>query len=221
MNNEIKAFVFDVYGTLFDVHSVKKKGDELYEGKGEELSKVWRQKQLEYSFLRQIMGSYESFLTITRDSLRYALHSLELKDVKVHEDALIAEYTKLSHYPETEKVLSQLNHKKLAIFSNGSHDMLDPLIKQSGLSPFFDHVISVDEGKQYKPSPASYTLVLKELGVKREEVLFMSSNGWDISGAKNFGFRAAWINRGGLPEEELGLSPDSIYSDLNGILEWK
>ncbi|MGG4491494.1 haloacid dehalogenase type II [Metabacillus idriensis] len=221
MKKEIKAFIFDVYGTLFDVHSVKKKGDELYEGKGEELSKVWRQKQLEYSFLRQIMGSYEPFLTITRDSLRYAIRSLELKDSKENEDALLAEYTKLSHYPETEKVLSQLNHKKLAIFSNGSHDMLNPLIEQSGLSPYFDYVISVDEGKQFKPSPAAYTLVLKELGVNREEVLFMSSNGWDISGAKNFGFRTAWINRGGLPEEELGLSPDTIYSDLNGILEWK
>jgi 2-haloacid dehalogenase len=149
MSKEIKAFVFDVYGTLFDVHSVKKKGDELFAGKGEELSKVWRQKQLEYSFLRQIMGNYESFLTITRDSLRYALHSLELKYSKEHEDALIEEYTKLSHYPETEKVLSQLKHKKLAIFSNGSHDMLDPLIDQSGLSLLFDKVISVVTGNPH------------------------------------------------------------------------
>lgn len=99
--------------------------------------------------------------------------------------------------------------------------MLDPLMEQSGLAERFDHIISVDDIKQYKPTPASYMHALNTLGLKREEVLFMSSNGWDITGAKSFGFRTAWINRAGLPVEELNLDPDSIYDDLNGLLEWK
>lgn len=221
MNNVIKACVFDVYGTLFDVHSVKKKADELYDGQGEEISRIWRQKQLEYSFLRQIMGNYETFLTVTRNALSYTLRSLHLENSSEKEELLINEYKKLECYPETEEVLRSLSDKKLAVFSNGSHDMLDPLIEQSGLAPLFDAIISVDHAKQFKPSPASCTLVLKEIGVERENVLFMSSNGWDISGARNFGFQTAWINRGGMPTEELGVKPHSIYEDLNGILEWR
>lgn len=134
MNNEIKACVFDVYGTLFDVHSVKKKADELYDGRGEEISRIWRQKQLEYSFLRQIMGNYETFLTVTRNALSYTLRSLHLENSPEKEELLINEYKKLECYPETEEVLRSLSGKKLAVFSNGSHDMLDPLIEQSGLA---------------------------------------------------------------------------------------
>ncbi|UZJ80175.1 haloacid dehalogenase type II [Fictibacillus sp. KU28468] len=221
MSTEIKAFVFDVYGTLFDVHSVKEKCEEFYPGKGEKISQIWRTKQIEYSNLRQLMGNYETFLTITNDALKYAIKASEEEWGEEKEKALIEAYLQLTHYPEVERVLVQLKDKSLAVFSNGSHDMLDPLIQQSGLSPLFDAIISVDEVKQYKPTPASYDHALKTLNVKREEVLFMSSNGWDISGAKNFGFRTAWINRNELPIEELNLAPDTIYSDLNGILEWK
>lgn len=220
MKTQIKAFVFDVYGTLFDVHSVKEKCDELFPGKGEKISQVWRMKQIEYSNLRQLMGNYETFLTITKDALKYAIHDSNEKWLEEKESKLISAYLELTHYPEVESVLSQLKDKTLAVFSNGSHDMLDPLINLSGLSPLFNHVISIDEVKQYKPTSASYNHALKTLGVKKEEVLFMSSNGRDIFGAKNFRFQTAWINRNQLPVEELNLVPDSIYSDLRGILEW-
>lgn len=221
MNSSIKALVFDVYGTLFDVYSVKERCDELFSGKGKELSILWRQKQLEYSFLRQLMGQYEPFIDITKDSLKYATKKLNLEYNNEIERLLIEAYKNLTFYPEVVDVLKQMKHKKLAVFSNGSRDMLEPLILNSGLSSYFDQIISVDDIKQYKPTPASYSYALNSLGLKREEVLFMSSNGWDISGAKNFGFKTAWINRGNLPIEELNQTPNSIYHDLNGILEWK
>ena len=166
------------------------------------------------------MGRYKTFLEITRDALRYAVKEQKEDLSKENEEILIEGYLHLSHYPEVENVLKKLQHQKLAVFSNGSHDMLDPLVQNAGLSSLFDEVISIDESKQYKPTPASYNLALEKLKIKREEVLFMSSNGWDISGAKSYGFHTAWINRNGLPVEELDLAPDKIYSDLTGILEW-
>lgn len=219
--SSIKALVFDVYGTLFDVYSVKEKCDELFDGQGEEISILWRQKQLEYSFLRQLMGQYEPFIDITRDSLKYAVNKLNLEYNQEKELVLLEEYKNLSHYPEVETVLKEMKPKKLAVFSNGSRNMLEPLIQNSGLSSLFDEIISVDDIKQYKPTPASYSYCLKVLGLEREEILFMSSNGWDITGAKNFGFKTAWINRNKLPIEELNQKPHAIYTDLNGILEWK
>ncbi|WP_029331891.1 haloacid dehalogenase type II [Exiguobacterium oxidotolerans] len=221
MTQSIKALVFDVYGTLFDVHAVKVKAEELYPEHGADISQVWRQKQLEYSFLRQLNGQYVPFSQVTRDALRYALLQLKLHVTEENIAALMEAYLELSHYEEVEAVLHEMSGKQLAVFSNGSHDMLDPLIEQSGLESLFDHIISVDDIKQYKPTPAAYMHALNTLGLKREEVLFMSSNGWDITGAKSFGFRTAWINRSGLPVEELNLDPDSIYDDLNGLLEWK
>jgi 2-haloacid dehalogenase len=167
------------------------------------------------------MGQYEPFINITKDSLKYAVNKLDLEYNKEKEYALIEEYKNLSYYPEVENVLKQMQHKKLAVFSNGSRDMLEPLIQNSGLSILFEKIISVDDIKQYKPTPASYSYALNILGLEREDVLFMSSNGWDISGAKNFGFKTAWINRSNLPVEELNLKPHAIYTDLKGILEWK
>ncbi|TWI59025.1 haloacid dehalogenase type II [Halalkalibacter nanhaiisediminis] len=220
MTASVKAFVFDVYGTLFDVYSVKEKADELYNGKGYEISMLWRQKQLEYSFLRQLMGKYDTFSNITRDSLRYTLYYLNIQSDSEKEQLLIDAYKHLSLFPEVKDVLTQLKHKKLAVFSNGSRDMLDPLIEYSSLRQLFDKIISVDDIKQYKPTPASYGHALHTLGLEREEILFMSSNGWDISGARNFGFKTAWINRKKLPLEELDVNPHHIYSDLSHILEW-
>lgn len=221
MRTSIKAFIFDVYGTLFDVYSLKKLCNDLYPEKGEKISQSWRTKQIEYFFLRQLMGNYEPFLNITKDALKYAIkeHDEQLNEQK--EKQLLEAYLHLVPYPEVQDVLKQLEYKQLVVFSNGSHDMLDPLIQNSGLSNFFNYTISIDEVKQYKPTLASYRHALETLGIKREEVLFISSNGWDISGAKNFGFQTAWINRNNLPIEELDLVPDNIYSDLTGILKWK
>ncbi|TFE02215.1 haloacid dehalogenase type II [Jeotgalibacillus salarius] len=216
----IKAYIFDAYGTLFDVHSVMKELNSLYPDKGEAISQTWRKKQVEYFILRQVMGRYKPFDQVTRDSLVYAVKE---NDQSIDEDQIehmLESYRQLKHYDETEEVLKQLQGNELIVFSNGSENMLHPLIQFSGLEPLFSDVISADEIKQYKPAPAAYAYALEKAGVKREEVLFMSSNGWDISGAKSFGFHTAWINRNGLPVEELQLKPDAVYEDLKGILEW-
>ncbi|MFP7277713.1 haloacid dehalogenase type II [Exiguobacterium indicum] len=217
----IQALVFDVYGTLFDVHSVKEQAEALYPDHGEAISKRWREKQLEYSFLRQLNGQYAPFSQVTQDALRYTLLELKLHVTEEQITTLMETYLTLDVYPEVSSVLETMADKRLVVFSNGSHDMLDPLIEQSGLADRFEHLVSVDDIKQYKPAPASYMHALNTLGLKREEILFMSSNGWDITGAKSFGFKTAWINRNGLPVEELNLDPDRIYDDLTGITEWQ
>ncbi|MGA9288394.1 MAG: haloacid dehalogenase type II [Anaerobacillus sp.] len=222
MMRHIKSFVFDAYGTLFDVFSVKEKCEELFPSKGDQISQTWREKQLEYSYLRQMMGKYRPFSDVTRDALRYAVEDAGAKLSHSNEEQLLAAYKKLNVYNEVPHVLKDLKDEgmTLAIFSNGSHDMLDPLVEHSPLAEYLDHIISADDIKQFKPTPASYTHALDSLELKREEILFMSSNGWDISGAKNFGFKTAWINRNEKPVEHLALEPDNIYSDLKGIKKW-
>nr|WP_226658692.1 haloacid dehalogenase type II [Pseudalkalibacillus hwajinpoensis] len=220
--NQVKAFVFDAYGTLFDVFSVIEKCEELYPNKGNQISQTWRKKQLEYSYLRQMMGNYRPFSEVTRDALRYAVEEAGAELTQENEDSLLEAYQHLTVYEEVPKVLKKLKEEgvTLAIFSNGSHDMLDPLVKQSPLAEYLDYVISADDIKQFKPTPASYTHALTFLELKRENILFMSSNGWDISGAKNFGFHTAWINRNQTPVEQLQLPPDTIYADLSDITDW-
>lgn len=221
MKSQIKAFVFDVYGTLFDVTAVKDECEKLYPGYGETISQTWRTKQVEYFMLRQLMGNYATLSSITHQALKYALKENELKSNEQNEQHLLEAYLHLPLYAEVEKVLTELKDQKLVVFSNGSHDMLDPLIKNAGLENLFSEVLSIDEIQQFKPAQASYQYAVEKLDLENHEVLFMSSNGWDISGAKNFGFQTAWINRKNLPIEELELEPDYIFSDLNGLLKWK
>ncbi|MGE6412576.1 haloacid dehalogenase type II [Planococcus kocurii] len=221
MDSSIKAFVFDVYGTLFDVTAIKRECEELYPGYGEKISQTWRSKQVEYFMLRQLMGNYSTLYAITHDALKYALNENDLQPSKENEQKLLAAYLHLPLYSESKEILTQLKDKNLVVFSNGSHDMLDPLVKNAGLEELFDQVLSIDDVKEFKPTPASYQYALEQLGIESHEVLFMSSNGWDVSGAKSFGFQTAWINRKGMPVEELDLEPDYIFDDLTGLLKWK
>ena len=217
----IKALVFDAYGTLFDVHSVGKECNEIFPNKGDEISQSWRKKQLEYFFLRQLMERYKPFDEITKEALNYACKENGVELSEENEERLMNAYLKLELFEEVESVLKELSDKKLVVFSNGSVNMIDPLVEQSSINEYIDEVISADEIKQYKPTPAAYNHALERLDVKREEILFMSSNPWDITGAKSFGFNTAWINRKELVAEELDIQPDSVYSDLSGIREWK
>jgi len=210
MKPHVKAFVFDVYGTLFDVHSVKAACDEQFPGKGDQISQTWRTKQLDYFFTRHIMGRYADFSVVTRDALRYALATADVTWTTETEDALIA----------VADVLHQLHHKQTIVLSNGTDAMLEALIHNAGFTDLFDELVSIDGIKQAKPSPAAYMHWFKNSGLKRDEVLFMSSNGWDIAGAKNFGFHTAWINRDSKPVDMPDLAPDAVYEDLSGILEW-
>lgn len=210
----IRALAFDAYGTLFDVHSVIDLCEQLYPGKGEKLSLVWRAKQLEYTWLRSLMGEYEDFQRITEASLRYACKSLgQPCDTEVR-DTLMNAYLRLAPYPEAKGALGRLSGLPLAILSNGSPGMLNPVVRNNGLEGTFAHVISVDEVKTYKPSPRVYELAPKKLGVPKENIGFVSSNYWDAVGAKAFGFQVFWINRTGAVPDELGRSPEAILNSL-------
>lgn len=208
------AFVFDAYGTLFDVHSVQQRCDAFWPGKGPQLSQLWRAKQLEYTWQRSLMRRYEPFSRVTREALEYACEALGLALDGQRSDTLLADYRRLALYPDVPGALALLKGRKLAILSNGSPDMLEPLVAQSGLA--FDAVLSVDELKIFKPAPEVYQLAVDRLGVAPAQVGFVSSNCWDALGAKSFGFEVHWINRSGAPVDRLGFRPDRI---LKGLFE--
>ena len=191
----IKALVFDAYGTLYDVQSVAAVTDEAFPGYGEIISQVWRMKQLEYTWLRSLMGRYEDFSVITRDSLIYTLSVLGLKHSADMFDRIMEKYVHLDPYPDAKDALAALKGYKLAILSNGSTDMLNALVHNTGLDKLLDATISVDSKKIFKPSPQAYMLIEEKIGVKPNEVLFVSSNPFDACGAKAFGLNVAWIER--------------------------
>ncbi|WJR79521.1 haloacid dehalogenase type II [Bradyrhizobium sp. NP1] len=191
----IKAVVFDAYGTLYDVQSVAEITEETFPGYGEMITQAWRIKQLEYSWLRSLMRRYEDFSAVTRDSLAYTLRILALDHDGAAFARIMDKYLHLDLYPDATAALAALKGHKLAILSNGSPDMLDALVKNSGLDAVLDATISVDANKVFKPAPEAYLLVEEKLGIRPSEVLFVSSNPWDACGAKAFGFNVAWIER--------------------------
>ena len=191
----IKAVVFDAYGTLYDVQSVADVTEDAFPGYGEIITQVWRIKQLEYSWLRSLMRRYQDFSEVTRDSLAYALRSLGLEYDDDTFARIIDKYLHLDLYPDALAALSAMKDRKLAILSNGSPDMLNALVRNSGLDRLLDATISVDARKTFKPSPEAYTLIEEVLHVPPADVLFISSNPWDACGAKSFGLNVAWIER--------------------------
>lgn len=211
-----QALVFDAYGTLYDVHSVVRRCDELWPGKGAALSQLWRQKQLEYTWQRSLMRLYVPFSQITREALAYACESFKLALDAATTESLMQEYLKISAFPDVPGALEKLRGKK-AILTNGSPDMIEPLVKHSGLK--FDAVLSVDAVKQFKPVPEVYQLAVERLGVAKAHIGFVSSNCWDALGAKSFGFRVFWINRAGAPVDKLGFQPDALLGTLGDLPE--
>jgi 2-haloacid dehalogenase len=191
----IKAVVFDAYGTLFDIQSVAAVTEEAFPGYGEIITQIWRIKQLEYTWLRSLMRRYQDFSVITRDSLAYTLKVLGLKYDSGAFERIMDKYLHLDLYPDAAASLSAMKDRKLAILSNGSPDMLNALVRNSGLTPMLDATISVDSKKIFKPSPDAYSLIESTLGVAPADVLFVSSNPWDACGAKAFGLNVAWIER--------------------------
>lgn len=191
----IKAIVFDAYGTLYDVQSVGNVIDAAFPGHGEYITQVWRLKQLEYSWLRSMMDDYADFWAVTREALHYTLGTLGLRPADALFEEIAEAYNRLLPYPDAEDALIALSGHRLAILSNGSTAMLDALVRNSGLERHFDGVFSVDAKRVYKPDMRSYELVEEKLGAKPSEVLFVSSNGFDVAGAKCFGFRVARIER--------------------------
>jgi 2-haloacid dehalogenase len=191
----IKAVVFDAYGTLFDIQSVAGITEQAFPGYGEIITQVWRIKQLEYTWLRSLMRRYEDFSVVTRDSLAYTLRVLGLKSDAQAFERIMDKYLHLDLYPDALAALAALQGRKLAILSNGSPDMLNALVRNSGLDRVLDATVSVDSKKTFKPSPDAYSLIETTLGVAPGNVLFVSSNPWDACGAKAFGLNVAWIER--------------------------
>jgi len=197
----IKAVVFDAYGTLFDVQSVADATERAYPGYGEYITQIWRQKQLEYSWLRSLTGRYQDFWCVTQEALAYTLNTLGREPDAAFLSEMADAYNRLLPYLDAAQCLTDLAPLRLAILSNGAPGMLQRLVANAGIAELFDQVISVDSKGVFKPHPRAYEMVEEALGVKPENVLFVSSNGFDVGGAKNFGFRVARIAR--LPTETL------------------
>jgi 2-haloacid dehalogenase len=204
-----QAVVFDAYGTLFDVHSV---ASDLAA-----LSQLWRQKQLEYTWLRSLMNRYEDFCSVTEAALRAAAAQLQLEMSEAEIDRLMQGYLAPALFADAAVALQNLKSRPLAILSNGSPKMLDAAVRGNGLDGAFAHVLSVDHVKTYKPSRRVYALGPEALGIPASEILFVSSNAWDAAGAKAFGYRVCWCNRLGRAAEWPELAPDIIVPSLDRI----
>ncbi len=217
----IRTLVFDAYGTLYDVHSVRSLCTELCGDRGDLITQLWRMKQLEYTWLRGLMRSYEDFWRVTRASLEFSLDSVGITPEAAICDRLMDKYLDLDLYPEGREALAALKDYKLAILSNGSPSMLHTLVRASGIESSLAAVISVDLAKTYKPDPECYALVERVLGVRKEEVLFVSSNGFDVAGAKRFGFQVAWIARHRRTDRPVNsnVGPAELYTLLRGGAE--
>jgi len=211
----IEVLLYDAYGTLWDVHSVMKRCERCWPGKGMALSQVWRTKQLEATWLRSLMGRYAPFSTVTREALGFACEALHLPLQADHESELMGEYLRLAPFPDVADALMRKQAARTGILSNGSPDMLEPLVLHSGLK--FDAVLSVDAAKVFKPAPQAYQIALDHFGVPKERIGFVSSNFWDAAGAKSFGFTVYWINRAGVAAERLGFQPDRVVKSLAAL----
>ncbi|MFZ2101555.1 MAG: haloacid dehalogenase type II [Oricola sp.] len=213
-----KAFAFDAYGTLFDVHSAVRKHADALGPAGKTLSDLWRAKQLEYSWIRSLMGSYTDFWRLTEEALDFALASVPGVDAAMR-DPLLEAYWTLDCYSEVPEVLSRLREAgtRTAILSNGSPDMLEAAVQSAGLTGLFDAVLSVDAVKIFKTAPQVYQMVTDTFDLRPDEISFQSSNRWDIAGAHKFGFQTVWINRTGQPDEYLNYGPVRVITDLTAL----
>jgi 2-haloacid dehalogenase len=210
-----KAYVFDAYGTLFDVHAAIARYRAKVGPDAERFSELWRTKQLEYSWTLTLMGRYESFWTLTERALDFAFARFPKIDRNLRA-ALLDAYFALDAYPDAQPALAALKAegRATAILSNGSTDMLAAAVKGAKLSDVLDHVLSVDAVRAFKPPPKVYDLAIDTLGVRANEIAFVSSNRWDVAGAANAGLRPVWVNRGGNPDEYPGLAPAAIICSL-------
>ena len=220
----LNTCVFDAYGTLFDVNAAARiaanePGRKIFKEVWPSVSNIWRMKQLQYTWLRSMTDSYTDFWSITQNSLDFALETHKLQNDLVLKERLLALYWELQPYSEVSQMLNELkeNGIKTAILSNGSPEMLSGAVKSSNLNELIDEIISVEKVKIFKPSARVYEQVENIIGCSRSDLLFVSSNGWDIAGAAGFGFKTAWVNRLKDPIERLPHKPTHIVEDLTPI----
>ncbi len=215
-----KACVFDAYGTLLDVHSAAGFHSKRLGDKETPVSELWRAKQLQYTWLLSLMRHYEDFWAVTGNALDYALQSHGVDDPQLRDDLMNA-YLKLACFDEVPGVLQRLKDAGMAtaILSNGSPDMLDPVVENSGIAPHLDVCLSVDAVRTYKPSPEVYEMACTRFNAEPGQIAFMSSNCWDAIGASEYGFNVAWINRYKQEVDLLPARPHAELVDLSGLPE--
>jgi 2-haloacid dehalogenase len=213
-----RAYVFDAYGTLFDVHAAMARHRSACGPDAERFSEIWRTKQLEYTWTKTLAGHYEDFWVLTARALDFALARVPSVDRALRPKLLDA-YLTLDAFPDARAVLTALKSRgeRTAILSNGSPSMLDAAVKAAKMHAALDAVLSVDAVRMYKPRPEVYALVASAFSIKPADVLFVSSNRWDVMGAVAFGFRAAWINRANAPDEYPDHAPVKALSDLTSL----
>ena len=218
---QVQNTVFDAYGTLFDVHSAVSRHQSRLGEKAQAVSALWRAKQLEYTWLRSLMKHYVDFWQVTQDALDYALDSYKIDNESLRRDLLNA-YYKLDCYPEVPETLRNLKELGLgtAILSNGTPKMLEAVVSNNHLEDVLDSIFSVDSIEIYKPAPQVYKLATDQLGSTPEEILFFSSNAWDVAGAATFGFQVVWVNRFGQAPEHLPGTPVIETQTLDAVLKY-
>ena len=216
----LRGVVFDAYGTLFDVHSVASLAEQLFPGRGDALSQLWRQKQLEYSWLRSLSRRYKPFWDITRDALRFAAARLALPLAPGLEVRLMNQYASLSAFPENLPALRELKAAglPLGILSNGNREMIEVSVRSAGMSGLFEHLLSSQSVETFKTADDLYALAPAAFGCRAREILFVSSNCWDAIGARWYGYTSFWINRAGAPLEQLDTEPDYTGNLLTDVV---
>ena len=214
----IKGCVFDAYGTLFDFNSAAGRCRSDLGEKADTLSRIWREKQLQYTWLRSLMGLYKDFWQVTGDALDFAMKSLEMRNDGLR-DKLMGLYKTLDAFPEVPSMLEQLKAGgiKTAILSNGSPEMLQSAVEATGITRFLDAVLSVEDAGIYKPHPSVYKLAVDSLSIPAQELCFVSSNAWDAHGASAFGLKVIWCNRYGQGKEILPGAPDVEVENLREV----
>ncbi|MAF96505.1 MAG: haloacid dehalogenase type II [Rhodospirillaceae bacterium] len=215
---DIGACVFDAYGTLFDVAAAAARCRDALGDKADELSAIWRTRQLEYTWLRSLMQEYVEFRQVTGDGLDYALAALGIEDDALRQ-RLMDIYMRLDAYPEVKDVLTALKSGaiKTAILSNGSPEMLSSAVDNAEIGDLLDDVFSVDSIGVYKPHPSVYQMAVDGLGVDAGRICFMSSNAWDAAAGANFGYRVVWVNRFGQPQERIPGNPEHEVKTLEAL----
>ena len=214
----IKAIIFDAYGTLFDVNSAAEKCKDKIGDKWEGFANYWRTTQLEYTWLRSLMNRHKNFWQVTEDSLDKSMKVFEIDSSMRNE--LLDLYKKLSTFPEVKEVLNNLKKKnyKLAILSNGTPALLNELVKNNNLDNIFDNIFSIEEVGIYKPNSKVYDLPIKKYQIQKYEVAFLSSNTWDVSGGGNYGYSAIWVNRNKNFFDNLDYKPKNEVENLKQLL---
>jgi 2-haloacid dehalogenase len=217
-----KAVLFDAYGTLFDVHSLIDAAEQLFPGRGHKLVLLWRDKQLEYSRLLTMSNRYASFWDLTCNALRYAVLRFELPVDPASEAKLLAQYRMLKPFPENRAVLSHLKQRGVpaGILSNGDPPMLEAAVQSAGFADLLRPVLSVDTVRRFKTDPVAYALGPKALNLPAKDILFVSSNCWDAIGATWYGYTTLWVNRDGIPLDQLGVEPTRVGASLREVLSF-